>query len=327
MTQDVSHEIATPNGHSSRAKRWGVKILKLVLIVAVLAAVGRHIWSLTDDWRAQGASVHVRAGWVAVSAIVYLLGLALCGEFWRRLLVDAGLSVPRLELLRAYFIGHLGKYIPGKAMVVVLRTGLIDRGALGAVRVALLVIYETVAMMAVGAIVAAVCLVIAAPLRWEYWGGALGMAVALLVVLHPVVYGRLSRLVSLPFGRDPADVTSPPRYGTLVGRGGFLLAAGWVLLGLSLMAVGRAIGVDAGSIEDLLISTGAAAMGTVAGFLVLFMPSGIGVREVIVIELLEPQFGPSAAVGMSILLRLVWVISELCVAGVLYKWPIRTAKD
>jgi hypothetical protein len=152
------------------------------------------------------------------------------------------------------------------------------------------------------------------------------MAVVLFVVVHPAVFGRLSHWISLPFDRNRSDVTSPPRYGSLM-RGGGLLVVGWVLLGLSLAATGRAIGLDLNSVDDLLVSIGTAALATVAGFLVIFMPSGIGVRELIVIELLAPRFGPSAAVGMSILLRLIWVVAELGVAGVLYKWPMRTAKD
>ena len=62
-------------------------------------------------------------GWLAASgAVLYLLGAAVrrssgtacCGPWGRRWLA---------ETLRAYYIGHLGKYVPGKAMVVILRTG------------------------------------------------------------------------------------------------------------------------------------------------------------------------------------------------------------
>ena len=48
--------------------------------------------------------------------------------FWYRTLQAFGQAPEGLSSLRAFFIGHLGKYVPGKAMVVVLRTALV-RGA------------------------------------------------------------------------------------------------------------------------------------------------------------------------------------------------------
>ena len=74
----------------------------------------QHPWSL--HW-----------GWLVLSGLLYLVGLLPEGLFWRRALRAMGQDAPLWRTLRAYFIGHLGKYVPGKAMVVVLRTGLIPR--------------------------------------------------------------------------------------------------------------------------------------------------------------------------------------------------------
>ncbi|MDP7206105.1 MAG: hypothetical protein QGH11_11065, partial [Pirellulaceae bacterium] len=56
---------------------------------------------------------------------VYLGGLVPCWWYWRYTLRSMGQSPALLGSLAAYFIGHLGKYVPGKAMVVVLRAGYI----------------------------------------------------------------------------------------------------------------------------------------------------------------------------------------------------------
>ena len=45
--------------------------------------------------------------------------------FWRSLLASSGHTLGWWPLLRAYFCGHLGKYIPGKAGVLVIRAGLL----------------------------------------------------------------------------------------------------------------------------------------------------------------------------------------------------------
>ena len=57
--------------------------------------------------------------------------------------------------LRAYLVSHLGKYVPGKAMVVVMRAGMsVPFGARGATA-AIATFYETLVMMASGGLLAA----------------------------------------------------------------------------------------------------------------------------------------------------------------------------
>ena len=58
------------------------------------------------------------------------------------------------ESLRAYIIGHLGKYVPGKALVVILRTGLIRSHRVNTSLAAVSVFYETFSLMTAGMIVA-----------------------------------------------------------------------------------------------------------------------------------------------------------------------------
>ena len=60
-----------------------------------------------------------------------------------------------LETTRAYYVGHLGKYVPGKALVVIIRTGLISGPRVDTTVAAVSIFIETLTMMAVGAFLAA----------------------------------------------------------------------------------------------------------------------------------------------------------------------------
>src|ERR1700674_863114 len=111
-------------GRSGR-KWWGKRAIKLVLGVLVLWAVGRHIARIYWDLRQHGGSVHVEAGWVAAAVVLYLVGLCCNGVFYGLVVRRGQVQVPYLAALRAYLISHLGKYVPGKAMVVVIRAGLL----------------------------------------------------------------------------------------------------------------------------------------------------------------------------------------------------------
>lgn len=58
-------------------------------------------------------------------------------------------------------------------------------------------------------------------------------------------------------------------------------------------------------------------MSVVAGFLAL-IPGGFGVREIVIIEIATPVYGPTNAVVSAILMRFVSVVSDALVSIILY---------
>ena len=112
-------------------------------------------------------------------------------------------------------MSHLGKYVPGKAMVVVVRAGMVVPFGARASTAAIATFYETLVMMAAGGLIAAagfamapgshqVGLTIAGlgPCRASALLVAavsgLGLGLAFLFLVLPPVFGRLAGLVSLP---------------------------------------------------------------------------------------------------------------------------------
>ena len=89
------------------------------------------------------------------AGLIYLLGLLPAGLYWHYVLKVLGQDVRLANTLRAYYIGHLGKYVPGKAMVVILRTGMVRGHRVDTAVAAASVFFETLTMMAVGAFLAA----------------------------------------------------------------------------------------------------------------------------------------------------------------------------
>src|SRR5687767_13973789 len=140
-----------------RRKKWLVAALKLAVVLLLAWAIRR---TLADAWNELAAAPFViRPEWLVAAGILYLIGLLPCGWFWHRVLVRLGQSPGWLASQRAYFIGHLGKYVPGKALVVVLRAGLVRSDPVDGTVSAASVFIETLTQMAVGAFVAAAILV------------------------------------------------------------------------------------------------------------------------------------------------------------------------
>jgi uncharacterized membrane protein YbhN (UPF0104 family) len=48
------------------------------------------------------------------------------------------------------------------------------------------------------------------------------------------------------------------------------------------------------------------------------LPGGLGVRDAFLIELLARDYGAANAVVVTVVLRLVWLVTELVVCGILY---------
>ena len=307
------------NRLTERQKRWLVFGAKLLIVVLALWGVGRTLDRALDELK--GFTWNVRPVWLAAAGGLYLAGLLPSAFFWHRVLRALG-QTPRLgETLRAYYVGNLGKYVPGKTLVVVMRAGMIRSQRVDTAAAVVSVFIETLTMMAIGALVAAA--VLAVWYRHLYWLIPIsgGLALVLGLPTFPPVLRQLARWFrSLRF--EAAIIERLHRLrATDLAAGWLGIAAGWSLMGLSLWATIVAFGLSAGGPAfDLPLYTVSVALAVVAGFL-SFIPAGAVVREAILLELLAPQLGEVNALVAAVLLRVVWLVSEFAVSGILYISP------
>ncbi|MFW6124966.1 MAG: lysylphosphatidylglycerol synthase transmembrane domain-containing protein [Pirellulales bacterium] len=301
-----------------RNRRWLVVAAK----AAVFAVVAWFVrGTLVEAWRQLGEHRwELHAGWLGAAGAIYALGLLPAGVFWWHLLRRYGQTASLGQTLRAYYVGHLGKYVPGKAMVVVLRAGLIHRRGMDGGLAAASVFVETLTMMAVGGVLAAAMLAVRlGEQRLLFWG-AVGLAVVAGLPTLPPICRRLVRLAGVG-KRDPAVAARVDGLGwrtLLVGWAAMLLT--WLGLAASLWATMTALDLHPPALlHDLPAYLAAVALSMVAGFLSL-IPGGLGVRDVILVKLIVRLFACSAAQAALAagLLRLVWLMAELIVSAMLY---------
>jgi uncharacterized membrane protein YbhN (UPF0104 family) len=282
----------------------------------------------------------VQPVWLAVAGAFYIAGLVPMAWFWHRTLAALGQPAPWSATLRAYFLGHMGKYVPGKAMAVILRIAAVRKWVPN-MRIAIIsTMLETLTMMAVGAFLAAAFSAFFLRTRPDL--AALALIVALAVVaptLPPVVrrFALLNIGISKPSTADVDEVRqcelndpamdwksklSGVNYRLLL-QGWFAALVCWMLLGLSLWATLRAVGVEELSpTSDLPRLVAAVAFAVVLGFASM-LPGGIGVRDGVLVSLLAESCGPANALVATVLLRLIWLVSEFAVCVIIYtaaKW-------
>jgi hypothetical protein len=256
--------------------------------------------------------------------------------YWRKLISNLGITLPWPQVFRSYYCGHLGKYLPGKAAAIVIRTALIREAGVPAAAAALTVTVESLTYMWAGTLLvilffpslaphlpASIAAEAADPLRRAallilvLGGGVAGLAVLVRS------YDRLMRMVrGAAADSSPSRPAAPVRT-SLAGVAVFLAA--WWIQGLTLGLTIQAVSPEPVSWGDWPFWTAAAAVALVGGFFAVFTPGGLGVREGLLMELLSRHLGPHEAVLVAVLMRGVALAGEILIAGALY-WGVAGVK-
>jgi glycosyltransferase 2 family protein len=239
------------------------------------------------------------------------------------LLVAQRQPVGPFQAWRGHLMGHVGKYVPGKAMVLFLRVMAVRGGGVRTSVVAAATAMETLFQMAIGCILGGLIAIVLGLPKFIALGAVAGGLLLALPTLPPLSE-LLMRLVLRNHARRDAIAGG---YGwALAARGWLAMALSWSLIGLSfwvvvaaLPAIAQAAGEEqrsAWTIDDYWRATAVMALATAAGFVSL-LPGGAGVRELVVAYLLEPRIGAAHALLAAILARLVYLIVELLITLVL----------
>lgn len=307
------------------ARRWGSRLLKALLLVvitwALYRALGLNVAELNraDLARWRPATVPL-LGSAALLIAVYLTHALL----WRRIVMDlVGESLAIGTALRIYFLANLGRYLPGRIWqvagmaVLAQRAGVPALGAIAASALAQLCFLLTgtlfltavmpvalgtgtiIAGIAIGAVlVGAVCWGLGTTSGEELrrrLGDRLGSRIG----------GRLGPRIAAAL--DAIGKVRPRD--ALVWLTGYLLS--WVLLG-GAFAIFTSAFVPAAASEIRYLA-GTMAAGYLSGYLAIFAPAGVGVREGVLGLLLARVVPAPAALLVSVASRIWFTITELLV--------------
>jgi glycosyltransferase 2 family protein len=302
-----------------------LKVLRLAIVIVVVLALAITIDRSIKSWNSLPPENRLRLAmldgrWLLVSATLYGVGLLPSTLVLSRALSALGVHPPLRYVAAAQLIGHPGKYVPGKAMVVVIRAAILNRSgtnvSLRAATIAIMI--ETLTMISTGAMIALLTLLfLEAPTWMKQISGLMAVAAGASTcppLLRLVVSQRLVSGI-LPFVWTAKEML----------RAWFWNAVTWLLFGGSLMTLVLAIpesvrvqGAPTGlGLYSLCLA--AISLAFVAGFLSL-LPGGALVRELVLTTMLTPVAGPSAAIAVAILLRMVHLAVESALAILSWTW-------
>lgn len=258
--------------------------------------------TLSSEWRdVREAVLDASPGWVAVSFGLCLLAMTSIGWVWTDVLALLGARVQRWRALGWYYVGELGKYLPGGVWPVLGRGELARRGgvpgprAYASVALSLVALYLAAMLLAVGLLPFA--------LGDEGPGGAALVLVLLplgLAALHPRVIEPVLGLVRRRTKR-PLTLEVPSWRNTVSVVVRYIPT--WAFVGGATAAMAQAI--DPGASPSRVAF--AAVLSWIAGFLAVPVPAGAGVREAVFIAAsgLPPELGATVAVATRVLFIVV----------------------
>jgi hypothetical protein len=257
---------------------------------------------------------------LALSEMLVLVGLGASVLTWRVALRELGALVGVRAASKIYLLGQLGKYLPGSVWALAAQMELARNAGVPRMK------GFAASVVAIGVNVVT------------------GLAIGLLVVPSVVTGGAWRTIVLVVLLGACAAALSPPVLTRLVDFGlrlvrrpaveraiswqGILAASGWsvvswVSYGTSVWVLAVAVGAPAG--ESLPLCLGGMALAMTVGFLVVVAPSGIGVREAVIVASLSPVLDRSEALAVALLARLVFTVADLVAAAVVVPVRVRAS--
>ena len=286
-----------------------VRLTRVIQWLLAAVVVGFAARELARQWRDVAPALQdLRFDWIRVlgSSLLVLVTYFILIEAWRATLRVWSETLPRSEAARIWFVSNLGKYVPGKVWQIAAmgamaqRSGVSATAAIGSSLILNLV--SVLAGFAVMAVTAAGRLDAFARDPGSAGGtlanttivmialvGALGLALA------PIAVPRLAALAGRVTGRSIAIPRVPPRAIWLAAGA---TIASWVLYGIafSLFAHGVTPRATGNALSYIAVYTGS----YLAGYLALFVPGGVGVREAVLV-LAMPRFNLASAADAAVI--------------------------
>ncbi len=308
----MSDAAAPSSPWRKKALRWGITVLVIGVVGYFFAR------SLAENWDSIAAE-HLSFDWLwVVAVVVFAVAVPLTGLLWARILraLAPDAHVSAAEAIAVQSASWLLKYIPGQLGSVANKVVWAGRKGISRTLVVITFIYENVFLQLASIVPSIVILLIS--LGPDVFGDnftLLVVPVLLLVPLGLVMYKPFfHKVVSIP-ARRALKQEVPKDY--------FL--GSWRSLQFTVEFLGPRIINGIGFLlicatvvdmtpDQWLPFAAAYVLAGAVGILAFFVPSGLGVREAIIVLVLSQYMPVAEAIIISLLARLLSTIGDAVIA-------------
>ena len=277
-----------------------LQIVALVLLLGALAYGLRGAWSDAEPRLRHADRTDLALGtlFVAFYYLAFVVG-------WQSIIRTFGYRLGYRDALRAEMLSLLAKYIPGGVWTPAARVVACRRVGITDTALVLASIALEAGLSAIAGVLVFIASLPVAGVSGAYLAPLILFAAILVVLLHPRVFAPATAFLVRPFGAPP-----PPSLAFRISLG--LVAYycfTWLIGGTALYFMLNAVGGDVG-VETIPYLGGTSAVGAILAVVVVFAPSGLGVREGITYTLIHAIAPRGPALGAVVLNRLVITLVE-----------------
>lgn len=278
-------------------------------VLFVVAAIYFGWWSLRGEWSAVLAAFGQVAIWQWLISIgLVLAGLLCTGVVWARVLAGYGYRLPVRTANSVFFIGQLGKYIPGSVWALAAQGQMARRFHVPVrttVATGLIFLYwNVVTATLLGAVLTLLGFVnVNAP----PWMTVSAVVVAVVALMPNTVTALANKLAG-------TDVGHHTRWRD-VGMVALMMLVTWGAYGMAVVSIAPDNSNDGTSKLAIPTAIAAFSVAYVLGVLVPFAPAGFGIREASLTYLLTPTLGLATAAAVALVTRALHTIADFGIAA------------
>jgi uncharacterized membrane protein YbhN (UPF0104 family) len=286
-------------------KRIIVRILQIAVILVIFYFL---LKGLVSNWNQVREYEWEFDYWLlGISSVLIISLYLLWVEIWRRILKRGGNILSFKKMFKIWFVSNLGRYLPGKVWSFLGMMYLLEKEGVAKGK------GLSVAILAQALSVLSGLLVALLFLRYSYYQRffaktpAMTVVILLLImgivvlVFYPKLLEGIINLALRTFKKEEISLNFKPQDMFFYIS---LYSGSWFLFGFIFWVFIKSI--TPVSLDIYLSLTGAFAGSFTLGFLAIFAPGGIGVREGILVILLSNFFPTPVATLISLVSR-VWI--------------------
>jgi uncharacterized membrane protein YbhN (UPF0104 family) len=277
-------------------------LLTAGIIGAIIFFFAKALWMQKDQLI--NISVSIQYSSLAISLLFLLGGFVFLAIGWRSLLDAFGKQISLARAIKFFGYAEITKYIPGAIWPTVSKSVAINNSSQGI----LAALYDAAFKVIVCAIII-VCLAFKELSELLSFPGTLLLCIILLAGSTPVVATKVIELMQTYFDKKTKKVNiSVKKY--LFALSPYVVA--WLLFGTGFFFFLQGISIT----FPFLQATSYFLIAWLIGFIVVFVPGGIGVREGVLVLLLTPLLGQPIAIIVSVLSRIWWMVGDALLLAV-----------
>ncbi|MEO0123064.1 MAG: lysylphosphatidylglycerol synthase domain-containing protein [candidate division WOR-3 bacterium] len=290
------------------------KVIFWIIVLIIFFFLGKN---LVQTWQEiPFDKLKFNLGFILISFIPIFLNFLYGAYLWQKILANLGEKISFKYSLSTTGISVLGKYLPGKVWFAAGRVYFIKKLGVKEEKGFLSIALETGLLL-----LSSLIIFIISPLIYNYAilrnyiFLAIILTILAIIALHPFFAGKIINIICRLLKRPFVDLRY--RYFSMLALT-LLFGIVWINYGIGFFfLINSFYPVSCSKFIDL---TGVFSISWNLGFIALFAPAGLGVREGILTLLLSLYFPKPIAIIISLLSRLWITVAEILFAAISIKF-------